>query len=292
MFLVSCVLYSSTIRDKIINNKDLEDLQFFSPVSYIVYKHRMLRLKYSESRKNLEAKYLKLYKPLYAKRYQIVNDICKVEVKAKAAMDQGDKATKVKEIPNFWLSAMKNHKLLAQEITERDEEALKYLKDIKWFKIDGGCFKLEFVFQQPNPYFENDVLTKSYQEKTTGCVIKWHHGKDLTHKLLEGMSKNSERMIKSCESFFNFFNPPKFRPHDDVHDYDEHPDYYDEYIDCHDEYLVEEVKSRLNYDYYIGKIFRDKIIPHAVSWFTREALEEGGEFEDLQDEDDEDVEFY
>lgn len=43
-----------------------------------------------------------------------------------------------------------------------------------------------------------------------------------------------------------------------------------------------------------SKIIRDRIIPHAISWFTREALEEGGEFEDLQDddEDDEDVEYY
>lgn len=47
-----------------------------------------------------------------------------------------------------------------------------------------------------------------------------------------------------------------------------------------------------------SKIIRDKIIPHAISWFTREALERGGEFEDLQDDgydysdDDEDVEAF
>lgn len=32
---------------------------------------------------------------------------------------------------------------------------------------------------------------------------------------------------------------------------------------------------------------RDKIIPHAVSWFTGEAVQ-GDEFEDLEEDDDED----
>lgn len=47
-----------------------------------------------------------------------------------------------------------------------------------------------------------------------------------------------------------------------------------------------------------SKIIRDKIIPHAITWFTREVLERGGEFEVLQDDgydysdDDEDVEAF
>ncbi|RRT40632.1 hypothetical protein B296_00021417, partial [Ensete ventricosum] len=48
------------------------------------------------------------------------------------------------------------------QIQERDEEALKYLKDIKWCRIeDPKGFKLEFFFN-PNPFFKNDVLTKTY----------------------------------------------------------------------------------------------------------------------------------
>ncbi|XP_024189975.2 LOW QUALITY PROTEIN: nucleosome assembly protein 1;2 [Rosa chinensis] len=283
----------STIRDKIIENKDLakdllQELRFFRHGNYTLYKHRLLRLRYLEVGAQVEAAYLNLYKPIYEKRYEIVNGITKVGEKDEVrARDKGDEATKEKGIPQFWLTAMKNHKLLAQEITEHDEVALKYLKDIKWYRIYGGSFRLEFVFQQPNPYFENEVLTKSYKrplmEKTTGCVIKWHHGKDLTHKFLEGMSKNSKRMTKSCESVFNFFNPPQLCLHE-------------KHIDYNDGYLNGEVKSKLNYDFFIGKIIRDKIIPHAISWFTREALEPGGEFEDLQDDwydysdDDEDAE--
>jgi len=48
------------------------------------------------------------------------------------------------------------------QITERDEGALKYLKDIKWHRIeDPKGFKLEFFFDS-NPYFKNYVLTKTY----------------------------------------------------------------------------------------------------------------------------------
>ena len=65
------------------------------------------------------------------------------------------------------------------QITERDEEALKFLRDIKWSKIDDPKgFKLEFFFEN-NPYFKNTLLTKTYHmidedepilEKAIGCV--------------------------------------------------------------------------------------------------------------------------
>lgn len=48
------------------------------------------------------------------------------------------------------------------QISERDEGALKYLRDIKWCRIDNPKgFKLEFFFDT-NPYFKNSVLTKTY----------------------------------------------------------------------------------------------------------------------------------
>ncbi|KAL6136561.1 hypothetical protein ACLB2K_061856 [Fragaria x ananassa] len=52
------------------------------------------------------------------------------------------------------------------------------------------------------------------------------------------------------------------------------------------EVLAEEVegfKAQLRYDFYIGKIIRDKIIPHAIAWFTKEALQKSSEFHDLED---------
>ncbi|KAL8217353.1 hypothetical protein R6Q57_020726 [Mikania cordata] len=46
-------------------------------------------------------------------------------------------------------------------ISEQDEKNLKYLKDIKWCRIDDRKgFKLEFFFDI-NPFFKNSVLTKA-----------------------------------------------------------------------------------------------------------------------------------
>ncbi|XLS66997.1 hypothetical protein HN51_018020 [Arachis hypogaea] len=50
---------------------------------------------------------------------------------------------------------MKNNEVLTEKISERDEGALKFLKDIKWSRIDNpNGFKLEFYFNT-NPYFTN-----------------------------------------------------------------------------------------------------------------------------------------
>lgn len=53
--------------------------------------------------------------------------------------------------------------IFQNQITYLDEQCLKYLKDIKWSKIDGSKgFKLDFNFKT-NPFFGNSVLTKTYQ---------------------------------------------------------------------------------------------------------------------------------
>ncbi|KAE8684403.1 P-loop containing nucleoside triphosphate hydrolases superfamily protein isoform 1 [Hibiscus syriacus] len=65
-----------------------------------------------------------------------------------------------KGVPDFWLIAMKNNEVLADE--RRDEGALQYLKGIKWFRVEEPKgFNLEFYFDT-NPYFKNFVLTKTY----------------------------------------------------------------------------------------------------------------------------------
>ncbi|CAN4089105.1 unnamed protein product [Withania somnifera] len=241
-------------------------------------------------RAELEAKYQKLYEPLYTKRYEIVNGVVEVEGVNEDPMNQGeDKETEnEKGVPNFWLTAMKTNEILAEEISERDEEALKYLKDIKWCKLDDRKgFKLEFVFDT-NPFFKNSILTKTYHmidddddpilEKAIGTNIQWCPGKCLTQKILKRKpkkgSKSAKPIIKteSCESFFNFFNPPQVPEEDDDIDED----------------VAEDLENLMEQDYDIGSTIRDKIIPHAVSWFTGEAAEEG-EFEDIVgDDEDED----
>ncbi|XP_024012356.1 nucleosome assembly protein 1;3 isoform X2 [Eutrema salsugineum] len=250
-------------------------------------KHDEIEAKFREERAALEAKYQKLYQPLYTKRYDIVNGTTEVEgVPEDAKMDQGEeKAAEEKGVPSFWLTALKNNDVISEEITERDEGALMYLKDIKWCKIEEPKgFKLEFFFDQ-NPYFKNTLLTKAYHmidedepllEKAIGTEIDWYPGKCLTQKILKKKpkkgAKNAKPITKTedCESFFNFFNPPQVP--DDDEDIDED--------------RAEELQNLMEQDYDIGSTIREKIIPHAVSWFTGEAIE-GEEFDiDNDDEDD------
>ncbi|KAK6914743.1 Nucleosome assembly protein (NAP) [Dillenia turbinata] len=260
------------------------DLEYKAP--QLEGQHDELEKKFFEERAALEAKYQKLYEPLYTKRFEIVNGVVEVEgVTREGSTDQEHKASDEKGVPDFWLTAMKTNEVLAEEISERDEGALKYLKDIKWCRIDDPKgFKLEFFFD-PNPYFENTVLTKTYHmieddepilEKAIGTQIAWLPGKCLTQKVLKKKprkgSKNAKPITKTegCESFFNFFNPPQV-PEDD---------------EDIDEDLAEELQNQMEQDYDIGSTIRDKIIPHAVSWFTGEAVQ-GDEFEDIDDNDDE-----
>lgn len=119
------------------------------------------------------------------------------------------------------------------QITEHDEGALHYLKDIKWSRLDGAKgFKLEFFFD-PNPYFSNSVLTKTYRmiseeehilEKAIGYMslklfhpenalpfqsslmlfswlpcrteIQWLPGKNLTRKILKKKPKKGSKDTK------------------------------------------------------------------------------------------------
>ncbi|XP_011078000.2 LOW QUALITY PROTEIN: nucleosome assembly protein 1;2 [Sesamum indicum] len=255
--------------------------------------HDDLEAKFFEERAALEAKYQKLYQPLYTKRHEIVTGVVEVEggINDTEATNQADGDEK--GVPDFWLTAMKNNEVLAEEINERDEGALKFLNDIKWSRIDNPKgFKLEFFFDT-NPFFKNSVLTKTYHmidedepilEKAIGTEIEWYPGKCLTQKILKKKpkkgSKNAKPITKTeqCESFFNFFSPPQVPDEDDDIDED----------------AAEELQNLMEQDYDIGSTIRDKIIPHAVSWFTGEAAEDeyGGieDDEDDLDEEDEDDE--
>ncbi|XP_057431520.1 nucleosome assembly protein 1;3-like [Lotus japonicus] len=242
--------------------------------------HDEFEAKFLEERAALEAKYQSLYQPLYTKRFEIVNGVTEVEGGA------DEPAAKEKGVPSFWLNAMNNNDVLTEEISEHDEGALKFLKDIKWSRIDDPKgFKLEFFFDS-NPYFSNSVLTKTYHmidedepilEKAIGTEIEWYPGKNLTEKVLKKKpkkgAKNAKPITKTekCESFFNFFSPPEVPDDDDDIDAD----------------MAEELQNQMEQDYDIGSTIRDKIVPHAVSWFTGEALQ-GDEFEDLEDEEDDD----
>ncbi|KAJ3399519.1 hypothetical protein HDV05_001747 [Chytridiales sp. JEL 0842] len=129
-----------------------------------------------------------------------------------------------------------------------------------------------------------------------GTSIVWKEGKDLTVtvevKKQRHKASNKTRTVKRtvpAETFFRFFTPPKAPSPDDD-----------------EEEIEEDIDEKLEMDYEIGEIIKEKIIPHAVDWFTGKALEyeddgfdsedgemygdEGDEGEDDEDEDDEDGE--
>jgi nucleosome assembly protein 1-like 1 len=155
--------------------------------------------------------YAELQKPLYERRTAIVagesapttEEFERGEAVAKEDDDEyeprppaaADEAA-VKGVPEFWLTALRNHVELAEIITDKDAEVLKHLTDIRLSYLPSEPapgYKLTFVFS-PNEWFENTELEKTYvyqtevgyggdfiYERAEGTEIRWKaEDKDLT----------------------------------------------------------------------------------------------------------------
>ncbi|KAE8805823.1 Nucleosome assembly protein 1-like 1-A [Hordeum vulgare] len=160
--------------------------------------------------------------------------------------------------------------VLSEEIQERDEPILKYLKDMKWSRIDDPKgFKLEFFFHA-NPFLKNSVQTKTYHmvdeddpilEKAIELThhvcwrteIEWYPGKNVTQKILKKKPKKGSKNTKPITKTEELMN----------------------------------LQGQMEHDYDIGSTIRDKIIPHAISWFTGEAVQ-AEDFDDMEDGDEDD----
>lgn len=301
--------------------------------------HQKIEAEFQRELLELEKRFAQRYAPLYERRREIVLgnvEPTAAEVESGEAADAGDRDEEdedaddeedeeegaeprrslanipvstdaPKGVPEFWLTALKNHVALSELITERDEEALRFLTDVRLRYLDtppaGAApgqaqagFQLEFVFA-PNDYIANEVLTKTYfyqnevgfsgdlvYDHAEGTAIEFKSPEhDLTHRVetkkQRNKNTNETRTIKRLvptESFFNFFAPPKAPEDDD------------------DDAQLEEYEERLELDYQVGEDLKDRIIPHAVDFFTGKALRyenpEAWDDEDLDDfdEDDED----
>ena len=130
------------------------------------------------------------------------------EEKPKPDEEEEAAAADVKGIPEFWLSAMKNSSL-AETITDRDEEVLKDLTDIRMEYLDRPGFRLIFEFAE-NAFFTNKTLSKTYyyQEENgyggdfiydhaEGEKIDWKDGQDLTVKV-ESKKQRNKSMSFLC----------------------------------------------------------------------------------------------
>lgn len=243
-----------------------------------------MQTEFDEKLQALRQEYEKKKAPLFKERSELVN-----------AVPQG--------VPGFWLRSLQNHMMLSEEIQKADLPVLAFLKDIKYSSSLGPGkpgFQLAFVFGE-NPYFSNEVLTKTYLldptdedeclQRTVGTDIQWKEGKDVTVRVVEKKQKKkgkvrTVKVEEQTDSFFNFFDPPEV-PEDD---------------EDIDEEEAEQLRDQLENDYEMGCIIKDKIVPRAVAWFTGAAIdpdedydedgeddyEDGDEEEGEDDEDDED----
>lgn len=187
--------------------------------------HAKLEAEFQEEVLQLEKKYFAKFTPLYEKRAAIVNgetEPTESEVEAgkaeeeeegegeeEAVKEENAPAQDFKGIPEFWLTAMKNQISLAELITDRDEEALRSLTDIRMEYLDRPGFRLIFEFA-PNDFFTNKTITKTYYyreengyggdfiyDHAEGDKIEWKPGKDLTVRV---ESKKQRNKSKSHES--------------------------------------------------------------------------------------------
>ncbi len=188
-------------------------------------------------------------------------------------------------IPDFWLTALKNHIAFSSLITERDEAALQRLTDITLEYLDGEYqgYRITFHFSS-NDFFEDATLTKEYRykdeldiegdylyERAVGSTIHWKEDKDLTQEievkrqrnkgkyhlnslvgtpfsLIVPSATNRTRVVrraKPTDSFFNFFSPPE-------------PPTEEAEADMDGEEL-EEIEESLEMDYQLGQDLKDRV---------------------------------
>lgn len=193
--------------------------------------HAKLEAEFQEEVLQLEKKYFAKFTPLYEKRAKIVNgDLEPTEAEVDAGKDSDDEeeddipeaekeestiAADAKGIPEFWLSAMKNQLSLAELITEKDEDALKALTDIRMEYLDKPGFRLIFEFAA-NDFFSNKTISKTYfyredtgyggdfiYDHAEGDKIDWKTGKDLTVRVESKKQRNkSKRDLSSCPNIY------------------------------------------------------------------------------------------
>lgn len=213
----------------------------------------------------LDIDYQQMRHQIYERRKDVVNgggEMCpqvptEIEqevAKALEKMNFNDETENAKGIPNFWLQALKNCTYSGDLIQDCDEEALKYLRDIRVNLTNEPklSFTLEFEFE-PNPFFEKSTLTKQYFlscdndddcygisiVKTIGCEIDWKENKNIVEK--------------DAESFFTFFSPP------------ETPESENDSIEIGSAIFFE-----LQQDFEIGLFIKEKLIPSAVLYYLNE----------------------
>jgi nucleosome assembly protein 1-like 1 len=197
--------------------------------------HTKLEAEFQREILELEKRFAEKYRPIYERRRAIIEgkeEPTEEEIKTGYQVDLDDEdsededeeaaprereivpaeeaAKGPKGIPGFWLTALSNHAGISELITERDEEALKHLIDVRVEYLGEGKpgFKLLFEFASgASSFFENKILEKTYfyqeevgslgdfvYERAEGTDIKWKTGKDLTVRVETKKQRNKSEL--------------------------------------------------------------------------------------------------
>ena len=242
----------------------------------------------------LEKKYQELMDPLYAKRQEIITgrrEPLDSESTTVAEADLADlksfylpnlpKSASIRGIPCFWLNVLRNCSTIAPAIQAEDEVALASLLDIRCIQVaestgdeENKGYSIQFIFDS-NDYFTNEILEKTFYFSSEsdefsednflyakGTDITWKEGKCLTSKKITKSQRNKKTgatrnvtEVVQIPSFFSFFKT--------LEGLDEE---YDAQEMVAEEF--EHFEQQIYEEYYVGKLFRTKIIPYAFDWFS------------------------
>ncbi|CAO2623169.1 Nucleosome assembly protein 1-like 3 [Lemmus lemmus] len=243
---------------------------------------------------DLERKYAELNKPLYDKRFQIINaeyepteEECEWNSEEEFSGDEPEEGGNVKRarkgkpkredpkgIPDYWLTVLKNVDKLGPMIQKYDEPILKFLSDVSLkFSNPGQPIGYTFEFHfLPNPYFRNEFLVKTYTirskpdhydpffawgweiEECKGCKIDWRRGKDVT------VTTTRSRPAATGETEVQ----PRVVPNASFFNFFSPPEIP----------LIGKLEPRedaiLDEDFEIGQILHDNVILKSIYYFTGE----------------------
>lgn len=222
-------------------------------------------------------KYELLLQPFYERRSAIVNGAATVTAEDinggypadhEGKVEKGAAPATGKALPEFWLKALRHHCIIDEMITDRDDEALTHLIDIRAATLESpqDGFVLQFIFKA-NDFFEETELNKTFflakmgedwtLEKTESTKISWKTGKNLTVKTVTKKQKSKAKKgavrfvteEEPCESFFHFF------------DNDEDDDFAQQW-------------------FAMAQTIKEKIVPFAVNYYTGEAPDGSSDIDD------------
>lgn len=250
------------------------DQQKISALENLDVELATLQARFRRDRRALERRFEAMYAPIFNRRASIIAALSSPDQgtsrRAPVRNHFGDDAPS--HAPSFWLRAMKGMTPIATNVTAKDEIALQSLRDISCAilpEAEGVGFRLEFTFS-PNNYFTNTKLMKTYYlvdrdtepvlERVVGSEISWKPGMCLTTRACKHHGSRANEAAKNIvaqRSFFHFFATQPMR----VEDYE-----------------------GIEADFEVGVAFKEKIIPHAVRWFTGEAIDDDDYDEDLTDD--------